>query len=184
VFYRADVNMFTADDLVENSAKRPYEPLAANDELSPATTEALNSKCCSCGDACQCIVVNTHAGAVLGAWLLGVGGGLIGACCIGPLLVLLDFCCFPPKEGHDCAGRMCKVCGVAAAIPGLPASVSGAAAFSAVGLATGLLCAPTAFFGSKPKCYNGASAGLNGVMKGVYDEIRGNEPAPVSPVMR
>jgi hypothetical protein len=177
--------MFTANDLIETSAQRPYQPLASQDmPPSSQADESGNSKCCSCINACQCIVVNAHAGAVLGIWLLGVGGGMIGSCCIGPPLLLLDFCCFPPKQDHDCAGRMCKVCVVAAAIPGLPAAAGGAAAFSVAGLATGLLCAPIAFFGGKPKCYNGASAGLNEVIKNVYDDIRGNEPAPERQVMR
>jgi hypothetical protein len=173
--------MFTAGDLIERKEASPglevpYRPLAGQEVLPAIPPIERDAKCCSCSEACECIAVNTKTGAVLGGWLVTVAGGMIGACCLGPPLVLLDFCCFPPKENHDCGGRLCQVCGIAAAIPGVPAGAAGTLAGGSVGLVTGVLCSPVAFFGKKPQCYNGASAELDGIVKGVYDEIMGNEP--------
>jgi hypothetical protein len=179
--------MFTAEDLNESKGEAPdsnvYQPLAgdvANAPPSSVLYDPINqsNKVCSCQAACECLVVNTKVGAMLGGWLTSVAGGLVGACCIGPALVLADFCCFPPKENHDCSGRVCKVCGVAAAIPGIPAGIAGVSVGGSVGFVSGLLCSPIAFFGCKPKCYNGASAGINEIVREVYDEIRGAAPAP------
>ena len=136
--------------------------------------------CCNCSDVCECTKVNMKAGALCCGSLPLVGCGMVGAATMGLPLVVLDHCCFPPQENHDCAGRLCKVCGVAAAIPGVPAGAAGAIGGGVVGIVAGLLCSPIAFFGCKPKCYTDMNVRLNGIVKDICDDLRGDAPAPQS----